>query len=196
MVGALHCANRHFGSLAQLVERHVYTVDVIGSIPVGPTNETPLFQVVVARSGGGFAALRPNWVAVSVVLSLQNDTYCYLLGELKLARRRRLLSEPLPNVSVMEHVVVRTTTNGLPTAVISKGREWAVAAEAVRWFERVSWWEARRRMPKGFSRVDVEVLQVQVRLGANANSAMATMLLERDGLGGGWRLRESVADVA
>ena len=25
------------GSLAQLVERHVYTVDVIGSIPVGPT---------------------------------------------------------------------------------------------------------------------------------------------------------------
>jgi hypothetical protein len=106
------------------------------------------------------------------------------------------LSEPLPNVSVMEHVVVRTATNGLPTAVISKGREWAVAAEAVRWFERVSWWEAQRRMPKGFSRVDVEVLQVQVRLGANANSAMATMLLERDGLGGGWRLRESVADVA
>lgn len=26
-----------YGSLAQLVERHVYTVDVIGSIPVGPT---------------------------------------------------------------------------------------------------------------------------------------------------------------
>ncbi len=30
------------GSLAQLVERHVYTVDVIGSIPVGPTTEEPL----------------------------------------------------------------------------------------------------------------------------------------------------------
>ena len=29
------------GSLAQLVERHVYTVDVIGSIPVGPTTEEP-----------------------------------------------------------------------------------------------------------------------------------------------------------
>jgi hypothetical protein len=26
------------GPLAQLVERHVYTVDVIGSIPVGPTS--------------------------------------------------------------------------------------------------------------------------------------------------------------
>ena len=34
-----------FGSLAQLVERHVYTVDVIGSIPVGPTLETPFGQV-------------------------------------------------------------------------------------------------------------------------------------------------------
>ena len=110
--------------------------------------------------------------------------------------RRPLLSEAPPNVSVMEHVVVRTATNGLPTAVISNGREWSVGAEPVRWFERVSWWEAQRRMPKGLSRVDVEVLQVQVRLGANANSAMATMLLERDGLGGGWRLRGSVADVA
>ena len=28
----------NYGSLAQLVERHVYTVDVIGSIPVGPTD--------------------------------------------------------------------------------------------------------------------------------------------------------------
>ena len=35
-----HCGtvqNITIGSLAQLVERHVYTVDVIGSIPVGPT---------------------------------------------------------------------------------------------------------------------------------------------------------------
>ena len=36
---------RHDGSLAQLVERHVYTVDVIGSIPVGPTNETSVLSV-------------------------------------------------------------------------------------------------------------------------------------------------------
>lgn len=27
------------GPLAQLVERHVYTVDVVGSIPAGPTND-------------------------------------------------------------------------------------------------------------------------------------------------------------
>lgn len=30
--------SENYGSLAQLVERHVYTVDVIGSIPVGPTD--------------------------------------------------------------------------------------------------------------------------------------------------------------
>jgi hypothetical protein len=32
---------RRNGPLAQLVERHVYTVDVIGSSPVGPTIERP-----------------------------------------------------------------------------------------------------------------------------------------------------------
>jgi hypothetical protein len=51
-------------------------------------------------------------------------------------------------------------------------------------------------MPRGLSRVDVEVLQVQVRLGGNRSSALTTMTLERDGLGGGWRLREAVADAA
>jgi hypothetical protein len=96
----------------------------------------------------------------------------------------------------MEYVVVKTSRDGSPTAVVSSGREWAVGADAVRWFERVSWWEAQRRMPKGLGRVDVEVLQVQVRLGNNPQSALTTMTLERDGLGGGWRLRESVVDVA
>ncbi|WP_248760179.1 hypothetical protein [Pseudarthrobacter sp. SSS035] len=96
----------------------------------------------------------------------------------------------------MEYVVVKTAKDGSPTAVVSNGREWAVGADAVRWFERVSWWEAQRRMPKGLGRVDVEVLQVQVRLGRNPRSALTTMVLERDGLGGDWRLRESVVDVA
>jgi hypothetical protein len=96
----------------------------------------------------------------------------------------------------MEYVVVKSSRDGRPTAVVTNGREWAVGADAVRWFERVSWWEAQRRMPKGLGRVDVEVLQVQVRLGSNPHSALTTMMLERDGLGGGWRLRESVVDVA
>ena len=96
----------------------------------------------------------------------------------------------------MEHVVLKTSASGAPTNVVSNGRQWAVSAEPVRWFERVSWWEAQRRMPRGLSRVDVEVLQVQVRLGSNPHSALTTMTLVRDGLGGSWRLRESVADAA
>ena len=96
----------------------------------------------------------------------------------------------------MEHVILRTGTDGRPTAVLSSGREWAVGAEPVRWFERVNWWETRRRMPKGLSRVDVEVLQLQVRLGRNAGSALTTLLLVWEGVGGGWRLREAVADAA
>jgi hypothetical protein len=51
-------------------------------------------------------------------------------------------------------------------------------------------------MPKGLGRVDIEVWQVQVRLGTNRNSALTTLNLIRDGLGGGWRLREAVADAA
>ncbi|NUP58219.1 MAG: hypothetical protein HOQ06_01920, partial [Pseudarthrobacter sp.] len=52
------------------------------------------------------------------------------------------------------------------------------------------------RMPKGHSRVDVEVLQLQVRLGNNSKSELITMYLQRDGLGGGWRLREAAVAAA
>lgn len=96
----------------------------------------------------------------------------------------------------MEHVIVHTDSDGMPTAVLSRGREWAVGAEPVRWFERVNWWETSRRMPKGSGSVDVEVLRLQVRLGNNSRSALATMYLQRDGVGGGWRLRESAAGAA
>ena len=96
----------------------------------------------------------------------------------------------------MEHVIVHTNSDGMPTAVLSQGREWAVGAEPVRWFERINWWETSRRMPKGSSGVDVEVLQVQVRLGNSGRSALTTMYLQRDGLGGGWQLREQVAGAA
>ena len=92
--------------------------------------------------------------------------------------------------------MVKTDPDGRPLAVVRGGHEWIVGAEPVRWFERVSWWEAERRMPKGLSRVDVEVWQVQARLGRNSGSALTTMEIIRDGLGGGWRLREAVADAA
>ncbi|CAM3208786.1 hypothetical protein PSET11_03003 [Arthrobacter ulcerisalmonis] len=96
----------------------------------------------------------------------------------------------------MEHVIVRTDAEGRYLSVQCRGREFTVGAEPVRWFERVNWWELNRRMPQGRSRIDVEVLQVQVRLGSNASSALTTMILQRDGLGGGWRLRDALADAA
>ena len=96
----------------------------------------------------------------------------------------------------MEHVLVRTATDGRPGVVIRGGREWTVGAEPVRWFERVSWWEAERRMPLGLSRVDVEVWRLQARLGRNEESALTTMEIMRDGLGGGWKLRSAIADAA
>ena len=51
-------------------------------------------------------------------------------------------------------------------------------------------------MPLGWSRVDVEVWRLQARLGRNENSALTTMEILRDGRGGGWKLREAVADAA
>lgn len=85
--------------------------------------------------------------------------------------------------------MVRTTTTGTPLAVRREGREWLVGAEPLRWFERVSWWESADRMPKGLGRMDVEVWQVQARLGRNTRSGLTTMELLRDQQGGGWRLR-------
>jgi hypothetical protein len=96
----------------------------------------------------------------------------------------------------MEHVMMRMAPDGRPLAIVRGGREWTVGAEPVRWFERISWWEAERRMPKGLGRVDIEVWRVQARLGRNTNSALTTMELIRDGLGGGWRLRGAIADAA
>ncbi|WP_144659081.1 hypothetical protein [Paenarthrobacter nicotinovorans] len=89
----------------------------------------------------------------------------------------------------MEHVYIRTTTHGGPAVVVRGGREWTIADEPVRWFERIPWWEEQKRMPRGAGRVDIEVLQVQVRLGSNLRSALATWELVRDGSGGGWCLR-------
>ncbi|MCT9867728.1 hypothetical protein [Paenarthrobacter aurescens] len=89
----------------------------------------------------------------------------------------------------MEHVYIRTSAQGVPAAVVRGSREWQMVVEPVRWFERVPWWEQSRRMPRGQGRVDVEVWQVQVRLGNNVRSGIATWQLVRDGAGGGWCLR-------
>ncbi|WP_246296370.1 hypothetical protein [Arthrobacter wenxiniae] len=93
--------------------------------------------------------------------------------------------------STSEHVLVRTAPSGEPVVVERAGREWVVAEGALRWFERTNWWELQRRMPRGQGRIDVEVWRVQARLGRNPRSDLATMDLERDPTGGGWRLRRA-----
>jgi hypothetical protein len=89
----------------------------------------------------------------------------------------------------MEQVYIHSTPDGTATAVVRGSHEWQIAEEPLRWFERVPWWESSTRMPRGQGRVDVEVLQVQVRLGRNPLSSLATWELVRDGSGGGWYLR-------
>ncbi|WP_309075476.1 hypothetical protein [Paenarthrobacter sp.] len=89
----------------------------------------------------------------------------------------------------MEHVYIPTVEPDAQAIIMRGGREWRMVVEPVRWFERVAWWEQSRRMPRGQGRVDIEVWQVQVRLGNNPRSGIATWELVRDGTGGGWRLR-------
>ena len=107
-----------------------------------------------------------------------------------------ILSVPAPSVLGMEHVYIRNTADGTPESVVRGAREWQIAVEPVRWFERVAWWETTKRMPRGQGRVDIEVCQVQVRLGGNPGSALATWELVRDGAGGGWCIREEMHAVA
>ncbi|GAA5229205.1 hypothetical protein GCM10025779_00180 [Arthrobacter cryoconiti] len=103
------------------------------------------------------------------------------------------MSDPVRNVqrmkSLVEHVLVSTTPQGRPLVVERSGHRWIVATEPLRWFERTAWWERQRRMPRGQGCIDVEVWRVQVRLGRNPNSDLATMDLERDPTDGGWSLR-------
>lgn len=79
----------------------------------------------------------------------------------------------------MDEISVATTADGLPVSFVRDGRTWHVAAEPVRWFERVAWWKTVQRMPKGECvRMDVMVWQVQARIGHNPRSPLVTFHLE------------------
>lgn len=84
-------------------------------------------------------------------------------------------------------VDIRFTPAGTPLAVRYDGRIWVVAAEPVRWFSRSDWWNTAKRAPVGVGNlVDIEHLQVQVRL--TATSALRTFELRRDPLSEQWLL--------
>lgn len=56
--------------------------------------------------------------------------------------------------------------DGVPVSFVLDGQPWLVAPDAVRWFERRSWWETDLRMPAlgGAAQIDVEIWRLQARL--------------------------------
>ncbi|MDD0856706.1 hypothetical protein NHF46_00690 [Arthrobacter alpinus] len=85
---------------------------------------------------------------------------------------------------------------GAPVSFIRGGRTWHVGAEPVRWYERQSWWATTARAPKGGSlRIDVEVWQVQARIGKNPRTPLVTfeLVLGQDRKTWGARSMEAVA---
>lgn len=93
-----------------------------------------------------------------------------------------------------DSVSVTTDSAGVPVYLIWGGRQWSVAAEPVRWFERVSWWERERRFPLGGDKsIDLEIWQVQARLGRNPQNALTTFELIRERNGAGWSIRSASA---
>lgn len=72
-----------------------------------------------------------------------------------------------------------TLTAGAPVSFVRGNRTWHVGAPPVRWFERVPWWETSQRMVRGSGRMDVEVWQVQARIGHNPRTPLVTFELVR-----------------
>lgn len=90
----------------------------------------------------------------------------------------------------MESLTVTLSPEGVPVAFTVGGDIWIVAADPVRWYERIPWWETETRMPREHGRIDVEVWQLQaVQADAASEAPEATFTLVRDQNAGEWHLR-------
>lgn len=90
-------------------------------------------------------------------------------------------------------VEVRFTAAGTPLAVRYDRKVWAVAADAVHWFNRDARWNSRHTATVGSDDlVSIEYWRVQVRLGTS-KSALRTFTLRRDPLTTQWLL-ETIND--
>ena len=97
----------------------------------------------------------------------------------------------------MGNVDVSTTQAGVPISFVRQGHTWRVVIEPLRWYERVPWWETTQRMPRGqHSRIDVEVWQVQARIGHNSRTPLVTFELMRGQDRTTWSLRSMEAIAA
>ena len=95
----------------------------------------------------------------------------------------------------MEKVLVETTAAGVPLRFEYHGRTWTVAAEPMRWYERVNWWTEFKRIPReNAPHIDLEVWRVQAQLGRS--SELVTFDLIRDQERVAWLLRPYAAPTA
>lgn len=79
-----------------------------------------------------------------------------------------------------------------PESFVRGGRTWHVGVQPVSWFERVDWWQSARRLPRF---MDVEVWQVQARIGHNPKTPLVTFELVLDQNRTSWSIR-SMATIA
>lgn len=75
-------------------------------------------------------------------------------------------------------IVEVSAANGVPVSFVREGRTWLVGAVPVRWFERVDWWKTAQRLARDQKyHMDIEVWQVQARIGRNPRSPLVTFEL-------------------
>jgi hypothetical protein len=87
-----------------------------------------------------------------------------------------------------QSVEVDCTPAGQPLRLRWQGREYTLAAEPVRWYERRRWWAEEPRAPRGYGPglVDHEIWRVQVRLAGKG--LLRTFDLSRHAGSGRWRV--------
>lgn len=100
------------------------------------------------------------------------------------------MSEPIRTLQSMQSIQVQTTPAGQPLHILIDGRTWHVGAEPLRWYERRQWWVEDRRAPRGRGpKIDVEVWQVQARIGTNLQTPLTTFELALNRDAGQWSIK-------
>ena len=105
------------------------------------------------------------------------------------------VSDPRRSVLGVDNLEV-TLEAGVPVAFERGGRTWRVGVDPVRWYERVPWWQTSKRMERGAGRMDVEVWQVQARIGHNPRTPLVTFELVRGQDREAWSVRSMEAVAA
>lgn len=104
------------------------------------------------------------------------------------------MSQHRPNMGPVQQVLVETAA-GVPVRFEHQGRTWHVAANPVRWYERIDWWKSFKRYPRhNPPRIDLEVWRVQARLGRRGELVTFDLIRDQDRVA--WLLRPYSASQA